>query len=355
LTTGAEPAIGDVYYISYNYEKTDLTTALYRDSRLILQAFGAPTTDNPLALAARIAQLNGSVLVGLKQVLRTPGTSQASAATYMAAIDEQRKPIAGNTNQDVLVTLTTDPTVMSYLNQHCIFMGAPRQEGERIGIVGTATGTSPSGVSAIARGLSSALMVVTYPDSYVIGVQDAQGNTTKQLVDGSYMAAAIAGVMTNPAFDVATPLTRRQVLGFLQLGHLLDPTEANQVAVNGVTIIESVSTGMRVRHGLTTDMSSVITRTPSVTTTIQYVQQQVRAALDPFIGQKLTGSIIKSVETAMVGTFANLIDKQIVTSVAGIEVAVRPDDPTILQCSCVYVPCFPLEYIIVQLGIRVSN
>ena len=355
LTTGAEPAIGDVYYISYNYEKSDLTTALYRDSRLILQAFGAPTTDNPLALAARITQLNGAVLVGLKQVLRAPGTSQASASDYMAAIDEQRKPIAGQTNQDVIVPLTTDPTVFSYLNQHAIFMGAPRQEAERIGIVGTATGTSPLGVSAIAQGLSSALMVVTYPDSYVIGVQDAQGNTTNQLVDGSYMAAAIAGVMTNPAFDVATPLTRRNVLGFLQLGHLLDPTEANQVAVNGVTIIEQVSTGMRVRHGLTTDMSSVITRTPSVTVTIQYVQQQVRAALDPFIGQKLTGTIVKSVETAMVGTFANLIDKQIVSSVAGIEVMVSPTDPTSLQTSAVYIPVFPLEYIVCVLSIRVSS
>lgn len=355
LVNGAEPAIGDVYYISYNYEKTDLTTALYRDSRLILQAFGPPTTDNPLALAARIAQLNGSVLIGLKQVLRVPGTSQASAASFMAAIDEQKKPIAGQTNQDVIVPLTTDPSVMSYLNQHCIFMGAPRQEGERIGIVGTATGTSPLGVSAIAKGLSSSLMIVTYPDSYVIGVQDAQGNTTNQLVDGSYMAAAIAGVMTNPAFDVATPLTRRQVLGFLQLGHLLDPTEANQVAVNGVTIIESVSTGMRVRHGLTTDMSSVITRTPSVTVTIQYVQQQVRAALDPFIGQKLTGTIVKSVETAMVGTFATLIDKQIVSSVAGIEVATDPADSTVLRASCVYIPVFPLEYIVVTLGIRVSS
>jgi hypothetical protein len=187
-----------------------------------------------------------------------------------------------------------------------------------------------------------------------LAIQDSQGNTVNQLVDGSYMAAAIAGVLTNPTFDVATPLTRRQILGFIGLGRLLDPTEANQVAVNGVTIIEQTQAGLRVRHGLTTNMSSVITRTPSVTITIQYVQQQIRAALDPFIGQKLTGTVIKSVEGAMVGTFANMIDKQIVSSVSGIEVVVDDQDPTILRASAVYVPVFPLEYIVVLLNIRIS-
>lgn len=351
---GNEPGIGDVYYVSYDYGKTDLSTQLYRDSRKINQIFGNPTPDNPLSLAARITQLNGAVLVGLKQVLRVPGTSQASASTYMDAIDEQRKSIAGSTKPDVIVPLTTDPSVFAALNQHCIFMGTPRQEGERVGVVGVATGTSSLGVQAIAKGLNSEVMIVTYPDSYTLGIQDAQGNTVNQLVDGSYMAAAIAGVLTNPTFDVATPLTRRQILGFIGLGRLLDPTEANQVAVNGVTIIEQTVAGLRVRHGLTTNMSSVITRTPSVTITIQFVQQRIRAVLDPFIGQKLTGVIIKSVESAMVGAFANLIDKQIVSSVAGIEVVVDDQDPTILRASAVYVPVFPLEYIVVLLNIRIS-
>jgi hypothetical protein len=353
--SGAEPAIGDVYYVSYEYTKTDLSTQLFRDSRKIQQAFGNPTPDNPLSLGARLAQLNGAVIVGLKQVLRATGSSQASAASYALAIDEQRKPVSGSVKPDVIVPLTTDPQVFAYLNQHCIFMGTPRQEGERIGVVGVAAGTSPLGVQAVAQGLNSEVMIVTYPDSYVVSVADLQGNSVDQLVDGSYAAAALSGSLTNPAFDVAMPLTRRQIVGFKQLGRFLDPTEANQIAVNGVSIFEQYGAGIRIRHGLTTNVSSVIMRTPSVILTIQYVQQMTRRSLDPFIGQKLTGTLIKSIESAMRGVFSQLIDQTIVNQVSAIEVTVDDNDPTILRASAIYVPVFPLEYIVCVFNVRVRS
>jgi hypothetical protein len=133
----------------------------------------------------------------------------------------------------------------------------------------------------------------------------------------------------------------------------MDPTEANQVAVSGVSVIESVDSGMRIRHGLTTRVDNVITRTPSVTLTIQFVQQSIRRVLDPFIGQKFTGSLIKAVENAIIGMFATLIDQQIVAAVGGIAVEVDEDDPTILRTSSIYVPVFPLEYIVSTLQIRI--
>jgi len=351
---GAEPKVGDVYYVSYNYAKTDLSTQLFRDLKTIQAAYGTPTPDNPLSLGAYLALLNGAVIVGLKQVLRAPNSSQATVGAYTAAIDEQRKPISGNIKQDVITPLATDPQIFSYLNQHCVFMSAPRQEGERTGIIGTAVGTTPLGVSAIAKGLASELMVVVYPDSFVISVTDANGNTVVQLVDGSFCAAALAGSTCNPSIDVASPFTRRQILGFQSLGRILDPTDANQVAVSGVTVIEQVESGMRVRHGLTTRIDTVITRTPSVTLTIQFVQQTLRRVLDPFIGQKFTGAVLKAVESQTVGTFGQLIDQAIVASVAAINVNTDQNDPTIMRLEAVYVPVFPLEYIVATMQIRVS-
>ncbi len=351
--TGAEPAVGDVYYVSYDYAKTDLSTQLFRELKKIQQNFGSPTPDNPLSLAARLCLLNGAILIGLKQILRAEGSSQAGGGAFVAAIDEQRKPIGGSVKPDVIVPLGTEPAIFQALNQHCVFMSTPRQEGERIGVVGVAAGTNPLGVQAIARGLNSELMLVSYPDSYVIQISDDQGNLVPQLVDSSYMAAALAGSLTNSAFDVATPLTHRQIVGFQRVGRILDPTEANQVAVAGVSIIEQMDTGMRVRHGLTTNVDNVITRTPSVTLTIHYVQQTMRRVLDPYIGQKLTGSLIKSVENSMTGAFSQLVDQQIVQKVSGIEVTVDENDPTILRASAIYIPVFPLEYIVVTLSVRI--
>jgi len=350
---GSEPAVGDIYYVSYQYAKTDLSTQLFSSSKTIIQNFGNQDPSNPLSLAAAVAQDNGAVLVGLKQVLKVPGTSQASVGAFKAAIDEQRKPIAGSVKPDVITPLGTDPEIFGYLNQHCVFMSSPRQEGERIGVVGPAAGTNSLGVSSIAQGLASELMVVSYPDAYVLTVQDTSGNTFDQLVDATYMAAALAGASCNPSVDVATPWTRRQVTGFKKLGRVLDPTEANQVAVAGVTIIEQVDAGMRVRHGLTTNVTNVLTRTPSVTLTIQFVQQSIRRVLDPYIGQKFTGSLIKTVENALVGLFSTLIDQQIVQKVAGIAVSVDDVDPTIMRTEAIYVPVFPLEYITSTLQVRI--
>jgi hypothetical protein len=351
--TGQQPKVGDVYYASYQFAKTNLATSLFRDLKTIQQNFGTPTPDNPISLGARLALLNGAVLIGLKQVFRAAGSSQASLGSYKAAIDEQQKPMSGNVKPDVITPLATDLQVFGYLNQHCIFMSSPRQEGERIAVTGPAVGTTALGAQSIAKGLNSELMIFTYPDSYVISITDNLGNSSQQLVDASYMAAAVAGSTCNPSIDVATPLTRRQIVGFSQLGRVLDPTEANQVAVAGVSIIEQSDNGMRIRHGLTTNPATVITRTPSVTLTIHHVQQTMRRVLDPFIGQKFTGALLKSAETAMTGAFATMIDQQIVTKVAGISVSVDPADPTIMRAEAIYVPVFPLEYVVSTLSIRV--
>ena len=352
---GFQPAIGDVYYISYQYGKTNLAPALFRDLKSIQTNFGTPTPNFPLSLAASLALLNGAVIVGLEQVLAAPGQSQASDAAFTAAIDTLRKPISGTVNADIITPLTTDPSVFTYLNQHCIFMSSPRQAAERTGVVGVAVGTTASGVSAIAQGLHSELMIVIYPDSFVITVTDTVGNSTEQLVDGSFCAAAVAGSTCNPSIDVATPLTRRSIQGFTSLGTILDPTTANQVAVNGVTIIQQVASGLQIRQGLTTNLASVITRTPSVTLTIQYVQQTMRNTLDPFIGNKLVNQTITNINNQVVGMFGQLIDRQIVQSVSGISVSTSPTDPTIVLVEAIYVPVFPLEYIVATLQIQVST
>lgn len=351
---GAEPAVGDTYFISYNFLKNDLGTGLFRDLKNITANFGPPTPEFPLSLAARLALLNGAVVVGLKQVLRAPGQAQAPIGEYLDAIQEQRKPIEGSIKQDTITPLANDPTIFTTLNQHCVFMSSPRQQGERTAIVGPAAGTTPSGVQTIALGLQSELTSVVYPDSYIVSVQDNQGNVFDQLVDSSFMAAAIAGSTANPSVDVATPWTRRQIVGFKNLGRILDPTEANQVAVAGVNVIENVSGIIRIRHGLTTRLDNVITRTPSVTLTIQFVQQAVRRTLDPYIGQKFTGTLLKTVENSLAGLFSNLIDGQIISVIAGISVAVDEDDPTILRTEAIYVPVFPLEYIVSTLNVRIQ-
>jgi hypothetical protein len=51
--------------------------------------------------------------------------------------------------------------------------------------------------------------------------------------------------------------------------------------------------------------------------------------------------------------FSGLIDKEIVTEVGGIAVTIDEDDPTIMRTSAIYVPVFPLEYIVSTFQVRI--
>lgn len=342
------PSVGSYYDVSYSYAKSDYSTKVFSNIRDVKMEYGDSTSENPLSLAAFLAFQNGAQYVACKQVPRN-SNKQVEPESFIAAIDAARKPIGGAVKPDIIVPLSTDPVVMSYLAGHVNEMSTTRMEGERTAIVGVAAGVSPTGVSSLAKSLKSTLMTVVYPDTFAV----TNGKGSSEVVDGSYFAAALAASTCSPAFDVASPWTRRTVSGFTGLGRILEPTEANQVAVSGVTVAEQNGTSIRIRHGLTTNVDNVITRTPSVTLTIHYVQQQLRSALDPFIGVKFTPGVVASVKNSIEAQFDAMIKAQIVGQVSGVTVTVDDVDPTILRTEAIYVPVFPLEYIVTNLSIRV--
>jgi hypothetical protein len=350
--SGVEPKNGDFYFISYRYLKQDYGTKIFRTFKAIEANYGRLSGENRITLGAYLAIVNGAVLVGMKQVRKVQNTNQASAQAFVEAIQDLAKPLPGNIKPDVLVPLATDTSVYSFLTQHCETMSSERMQMERMGFIGFASGTTPTTAQTVARGLKSSRIVALYPDSAVITIQDELGQTFQTLVDGSFFAAAVAGLAVSPAVDVATPYTRRRVLGFTRIPRIMDPVEANQTAVAGLTILEDLDTLIRIRQGLTTDMTNPLTRLPTVTQIADYVGLSSRIALDPFIGTKFLASRVNEVEVTMTSLFRQLVQQEIVGAFAGIAAIVDPDDPTVMQAEAYYAPIFPLLYIRVLLGLR---
>jgi hypothetical protein len=349
---GLEPAIGDFYYITYFFMKQDFSARLYQQFKSIEANFGPLAAENRVSLAAYLAILNGAVLVGIKQVLKVPNTNQASDQSFIAAIEELAIPLPGQVKPDIMVPLTTSTQVYNYLLQHVETQSNIRNQAERMGFIGFASGTSPTNAQTIAKALLSNRMVAVYPDSAVITLNNELGESYEQLVDGTFLAAALAGAVVSPAVDVATPYTRRVIQGFTRLPRILDPVEANQTAVAGITILEDLDPVVRVRQGLTTDMSNVLTRLPTVTQIADYVQQQSRIVLDAFIGTKFLASRTNEVEVTMTSLFNQLVQAEIVAAYTGISADVSPDDPTVLLFSAYYQPVFPLLYIVMTFNVR---
>jgi hypothetical protein len=349
---GIEPAIGDSYFITYRYMKQDFSTRLFAQFRTIEANFGPLSAENRVTLAAFLMILNGAVLVGIKQVLKAPNTNQASDVAFVTALKELEKPLAGNVKPDVLVPLSTSTVVYSQIMQHVEVQSTLRNQSERMAYIGFASGTGPTTAQTVARSLESNRVVACYPDSAVVTLTDELGNNFETLVDGTFLAAAVAGSAVSPAFDVATPFTRRRIQGFTRLPRILDAVEANLTATSGVTLLEDLAPIIRIRQGLTTDMSTILTRLPTVTQIADFVQQSARSTLDVFIGTKFLASRTNDVEVSLTSMFNSLVQAEIVGAFTGISATVDPDDPTVLRVESYYQPIFPLLYIVVTFNLR---
>ena len=350
--TGVEPKIGDPYYVTYKYLKQDYTTRLFRQLKTIEANFGRTTAENRVTLAAYLAILNGALLVGVKQVTKVPNTNQATDLSFIEALNELRLPLAGGVKPDIIVPLATSTAVYAQLVQHCEVASLIQNQSERMGFVGFASNTTPLAAATVASGLNSNRVVAIYPDSVVITLTDELGQSFESLVDGTFMAAAVAGAVVSPAVDVATPYTRRRILGFTRIPRVIDPVEANQTAVKGVTILEDMNGLIRIRQGLTTNMTNALTRLPTVTQIADFVQQQSRSTLDGFIGTKFLSGRTSEVNITMTSLFKQLVQAEIVAAFTGINSNVDPNDPTVLQFEAYYQPIFPLLYIVLTFNLR---
>jgi len=352
---GEEPAIGDVYYASYVYQKDDFTTAFYTKMSTIEAAYGPIHPDNPVTLAAYLAIINGAVLVGIKQVPRAEGSIYADVSTYVAAISELEGVLPGHILPDLITPLRGDSTQMfQVLKRSNDIQSSIRYRAERTSILGVSAGTTEAAVGTLAQTLANDRMRIVYPDMALMNIEAQDGSTKEYLIDGPMLAAMLTGSVVSPNVDVATPWTRRKLVGPSQLARTLDAVQMNLLAVKGITILEDKPPFLQVRHGLTTDMTNILTKTPTVRLIADHVQQQSRDTLDQFIGIKFLPGILSQVEGRLSKMMQNLVKQEIIALYTGLKANVDPEDPTTANVEAFYQPVFPLLYIVLTFHLRSS-
>lgn len=351
---GQEPQVGDSYFVTYNYSKTaaDFETQLFTSQRAVERNYGEISPDNPVSLAAFLGFLNGAVVIAIKQVPKIPGSNQASTASFLDALNDLRGPLPGGGTLDTITPLKGDDVdLFLALSNHCDLQSSIRFRAERTGVIGVTSGTQPTDVGGIAQQIQNTRMRLVYPDIVTLTIQDALGNDKQFLVDGTFLAAAVAADRASPNIDVATPWTRARIVGFDQLQRSLDAVEQNQVAVQGVTVLTQRGTVVRIRQGLTTDMSNILTKLPTVITIADEVQRASRRDLDRFIGIKFLPGVLSEIEGQLSTTMKALKNAEIITAFTGIQ-ARTTNDPTVVEVEAFYQPVFPLLYIVITFNLR---
>jgi hypothetical protein len=359
--SGAEPSVGDLYYVSYDYRKQDFSPALYTKMSTISAVYGANSPENPVTLASYLSIINGAVLVAIKQVPKDTDVNgdgvddQASVPAYEAAIDDVEGPLPGGAYPDYIIPLRGDSLpLFQYLSKHCDIQSSIRYRAERTAIFGLSAGTEPREAGNQAQAIGRARMRMVYPDICSLSLTDAVGQTETYLVDGTYLAAAVAGTRAAPSVDVATPWTNSRIFGFDEIARVLDPVEQNQVAARGVTVLYQQQNLIKIRQGLTTDMTNILTKLPTVTQIADEVQKQARNALDKYIGTKFLPGVTGQIEGTLSSVLQKLQAAQIIAGFTGVSAKVSDDDPTVAEIEAYYQPVFPLLYIIVTFNVRSS-
>lgn len=352
--SGSEPNIGDFYYITYEHTKTDFTPKVFTNMEEVIAAHGELSPSNPLTLACYVAILNGASMIATKQVRKAPNSQQATREEFLNAVKEIEKPLSGGIKPSIIVPITTDLTVMGAVVKHCETQSSPRYANECRAIFGTASGTRPNDVIQIAKNLKSNRAMLVYPDTALVALTNVLGETTSYLVDGTYLAAAIAGISVSPLNDVATPLTRQRLVGFDRLNRSLDEIEMNQMAIHGVTLLTNKYPNLEIRHALTTDMTDRMSSTPSVIATVDYTQQMTRSALDRYIGLKHEVSRPQDIEVTLTGLLNHLVERKILVGFKGVSAIPDPNDPTMIRVRAMIAPIMPLLYIPVTFTISSS-
>jgi hypothetical protein len=290
--------------------------------------------------------------LAIKQVKKAPGSTDASVESYIEAIDAFNEPLTNGTRPCLISALTPNRQVINYLKASNAQQSSVRFQNERISYVGMAAGTVPEDVLSYAKALKSELITIVYPDSAVMTIPDANGVDQDILVGGEYVAVALTGADVSPVYDVATPLTNIQLVGFVRLGRNMTKATAALVAQNGVTVLEYKNNTIRVLMGLTTNLDSPLTRDPRIIETKHFVQQGVRTVCDKFIGRKDIGGVTNEIHTTLAAYFSALKGVYLIGGFGAISVTVDPNDPTIVNVAIQYKPIFGVNWIMVTHYLR---
>jgi hypothetical protein len=164
---------------------------------------------------------------------------------------------------------------------------------------------------------------------------------------------------------VARGLTNVPLTGFNGLPPALAQLQTKAFKDNlskaGVSVVEHTRSGsLAVRHGLTTDMSSLTTREISLVRTGDVLFELVQTGMDAagLIGDPIDAEMTTKVKGALTGILERAMSDNVIrtyTNVAVRQQQLPSGDPSVIEAQFAYAPFVPLNYITVTFAIDLTS
>ncbi|MFD7835598.1 hypothetical protein [Streptomyces sp. NPDC059761] len=364
---------GDQVRVTYAFTSASYyEPTLYEDYDQIVAAYGAalvgvapsdPTGSqvaSPLTLASKIALENGAA-----NVLCVP-TNPASG-DYRAQLTAAYRKVEVDYRAQLLVPLLVDgvydahsgtnvSNLLSDVKNHCETAAA---DGfGRVAFAGVArTYDNTTGHDQLAVQQSSKRLVLAYPNR-ILTFNSAVNASTE--IDGFYLAAAMAGRLARNT--VARGLSRLPLTSFTglpaQVAQQMTRTFKNNLSKSGVCVAEINSANqLVVRHGLSTQMQSILTQEISLTRIGDTLLQMVQGGMEGsgLIGEPVSPEMTMTVKSALVGILEQAVSDGVIVSYANVQVRQLSADPSIIEATFSYKPAIPMNYIVIRFAVDLNT
>lgn len=368
------------YFTPLLFDSYDQVVATYGEALRItpITAPGQAQIVSPLSLAAALAFQNAATSLICVATDPTPvvptGGGAAVAPSFAAQLRAAYAKTLGDYRVGVVVPILADggngalASLTEYgtnLRDHVRDSSADGYQ--RIGILGgqaNQVGTDvnvPPPYAEVAEAIKSSRVILAYPNR--LGYYNPATNRPIE-VDGFYLAAGLAGILeSNP---VNQSLTREQVLGFTGLPASITRLNTkpfkDNLSSRGVCVAEvDRQNRLVVRHGLSTDTTSVLTREVSITRARDVLFEALQIGLDNsgLIGSPIDLETTTRVKGAVTGILEGLVQDETIIGYTTLQVRQQSisagGSPDVIEVRFAYQPAVPLNYIVVTFSLDLTT
>jgi hypothetical protein len=264
-------------------------------------------------------------------------------------------PVIGQTSQ---ISDSNVVSVFSALQDHVGYMAENDEHivvllGEDSTATGSATlGTLQSHAKSLGAHEMAERTTLISPANFAF----PNSNLTRGYVavGGQYVAASMAGMLA--ARPVQDTLTRKSVVGFIDVLDYRSTPDKNNDAQAGLTVIERKNGNVNVRHAITTAVSNI--NSQELVRAKLYMVESIRRTLDArIVGQIPADDNAPTIVGATVqGVLETLVQSGAIVSFSSLQArSLGPGAPATIEVRFGYKPSYPLNYVDVVFSVDVSS
>lgn len=350
--TTNSPLAGSTYYVTYYYAVFTYNTPVAYYNMVEVHndhGFGSDLSNAARLAFGPLGEGNGAP----KIVCVAPQTNTITGFT--TAISK----LVG-TDCQLVCSMKTSSALNLVGIAHAEFCSQDDEKKERLYIYSVPSGaeegddTTPGTILyTIAQAQDSSRAICVVPDNSAVRVNSME-NATTGLYDEDvasqchWITVALGGRICSLA-DVATPLTNKEIYG---VDHgpegtdFFEEAEKDTFAEAGGCVVENRQGQPVVRHGITTNTSTIEEQEISIVLAEDYMRRALRQAHDRFIGRKITDKLLEAVEGATTDVLGILIRDEIIRSYSNLVVTQDPVEKTRVNVTFIYEPIYACNYIV---------